>query len=282
MNAREYHAFTEALLRHLAADDRVLGLIACGSMAATYSMAAINSVAATDSVANRDHAPDEWSDHDFWIVTVPGAQEHFRAVYDWLPDAGRIVFALRETAHGLKILYAGGHLIEYAVFAPDELRVTKANAYRVLLDRERIAARMAEVRARTVEWAASLASDDRWLFGQFITNLWVGVGRHRRGERLSGHDFVKRQAVGHLLPLLVRHGQADRRDMLDDIDPLRRFEFAFPQVGAELNRLLLLETPACAAGLLDLAGRQLRGRLPDYPDEAVAVIRRHIESACSG
>ncbi len=258
MNPKDYHQFTDTLIASLTADERVLGLVAAGSMAGT------------------NHQPDAWSDHDFWIVTVPGAQEHFRTVYDWLPDAAGIVFAMRETGHGLKALYESGHLIEYAVFDPDELTVTRINAYRLLLDRADIAARLDAVRARTVEWSQSQRSDDGWLFGQFLTNLWVGVGRHRRGEKLSGHSFVKNQGIGHLLPLLVKHAPTERADLLDDIDPLRRFSFAFPELGAEINSLLLLETPACALGLLDLADRLLADRLPDYPAVAVAVIRRVI------
>jgi hypothetical protein len=105
-----YTAFTETLVRSLTADPRVIGLIAAGSMAQT------------------ERAPDEWSDHDFWIVTVPGAQDHFRSVHDWLPEATRLVLAFRETAHGVKLLYDQGHLIEYAVFDEAELDVVPSTA----------------------------------------------------------------------------------------------------------------------------------------------------------
>ncbi|MBN1967597.1 MAG: hypothetical protein JW910_23275, partial [Anaerolineae bacterium] len=151
MTPDQYQTFTATLLANLSADPRVLGLIAAGSMAGTH------------------HQPDQWSDHDFWIVTEPGAQEHFRTIFDWLPHADQIVFTMRETEHGLKLLYADGHFVEYAVFAPEELAVTKINAYKILLDRERIAARVNEVRAATVTWAAERKVDDAFLFGQFIT-----------------------------------------------------------------------------------------------------------------
>ncbi|MBN1967598.1 MAG: hypothetical protein JW910_23280, partial [Anaerolineae bacterium] len=104
----------------------------------------------------------------------------------------------------------------------------------------------------------------------------VGAGRHARGEVLSGHRLVKINALIHLLPLLVKYADADHPDVLDDIDPFRRFSQAFPTLGAELHALLLLETPQCATGLLALAGRVLGERLPDYPAPAVAVVGRHI------
>ncbi len=256
MNRADYHAFTAALVSALSADSRVLGLIAAGSMAAT------------------DHAPDEYSDHDFWIVTTPGAQEYFRTTFDWLPDHEQIALVFRETAHGLKVLYRFGHLVEYAVFAPEELAVTYLNSYRILIDRAQIAARAAEIVTRTAAGHSGQQADLAYHFGQFLTNLWVGIGRHRRGERLSGHDFVRHGAVRHLLTLIAALIPPDRSGVLDSLDPARRFEQAYPALGTEINTVLRLETPQAAAALLALAGRLLHDRLPDYPAEAVEVVRR--------
>ncbi len=254
MNRADYDAFTAALVANLRDDPRVLGLIAAGSM------------------ANTDHAPDEYSDHDFWIITEPGAQKHFRTAFDWLPEHDRIALAFRETEHGLKILYAFGHLVEYAVFGPEDIFVARLNSYRVLLDRGGIEALALEIAART-----SLYNYNRpgtvMPIGQFITHLWVGVGRHYRGEQLSGHTFVKNHALGDLLSLIAAHVPAEHPDRLDNIDPARRFEQAYPALGAEINALLLLETPQAAAGLLTLADRLLADALPEYPAEAVRVVR---------
>ncbi len=264
MKPEAYAAFTEALIRNLSADPRVIGLIAAGSMAQT------------------DHAPDVWSDHDFWIVTVPGAQEHFRTVFDWLPDSARLVLAFRETQHGLKLLYDTGHLIEYAVFDEAEMDVVRINSYRLLIDRANLAGRLAALQARTVSEAARRAEQsDSYLFGQFLTNLLVGVGRHARGEHLSGHDFVRRQAIGHLLPLLVKYIPTDRPGLLDNLDPLRRFEFAFPALGEQLDAALALDTPSAADALLDIADSALRAHLADYPAAAVAAVRGTIALAAA-
>ncbi|HEY0372989.1 MAG TPA: hypothetical protein VGD79_13370, partial [Thermoanaerobaculia bacterium] len=114
-----YHAFTDQLAATLTADPRILGLIALGSMA---------------EVGGR--LPDRYSDHDFFVITQHA--EAFRATTEWLPHAGRIALWFRETPHGCKAVYDDGHLVEYAVFTPDELQLARVNDYRVLLDRERI------------------------------------------------------------------------------------------------------------------------------------------------
>ena len=259
MTPDQYFEFTEDLRSRLATDDRVLGLIAVGSMAV------------------KDYLPDRWSDHDFFVIVQPGNQEFFRTDFSWLPSYDQIVFSYRETAHGVKILYRNGHLLEFAVFDLRELYLARVNRYRVLLDRCSLEEHLAEIRTTTVREAPT-HSDDLYLVGQFLTNLLVGVGHHRRGEQLSGHFFVKQSALRHLALLVHKHVDSETKHLLDGLDPLRRFEFAFPDMGRELNRILELDTPETAKEMLSFAEKNLRGRLKDYPVLAVEVILRSLMS----
>jgi hypothetical protein len=111
----------------------------------------------------------------------------------------------------------------------------------------------------------------------FITNLLVGVGRYRRGEKLSGHQFVRGYALRHLLVLLEKHLATSDKTLLDNLDPLRRFEKVFPVVGEELNKTLNRDIPSAALGMLTLAERELKAKIKNYPAEAVEIIRRVIE-----
>lgn len=261
MKPGDFARFTEELRRRLEADPRVLALVALGS------------------TAQGDTAPDEWSDHDVFVVVAPGHQEEFRSNLSWLPDASRIVLSFRETAHGVKAVYAEGHLVELAVFDLDELSLARINRYRALFDRGGIEARLAQVAEATQRTSSAAAPADDWLAGQFLTNLIVGVSRHRRGERLSGRHFVKANALSHLLVLLEKHLDSPEKGRLDGLDPFRRVEQAFPALGEELNAILDQETPLAARGLLALADRELRARLSDYPDRAVAVVERWLAGA---
>ncbi|MBZ0301972.1 MAG: nitroreductase/quinone reductase family protein [Anaerolineae bacterium] len=256
----DYEAFTKTLIQRLEADDRVLGLVAAGSMAAS------------------DYRPDAWSDHDFWVITQAGAQAHFRTHYDWLPDHKQVVLTFPETTHGLKVVYRSGHLVEYAVFDVDELAVARVNRYRILLDRADLETRLAALQQRTRDEKQTQAPDDAYLFGQFVTNLLVGASRYARGERLSGHTFVKQHALGHLLRLLIRHQAGTQPEQIDNLDPTRRFEQVFPALGPELNACLLLDVPQAAQTLLALAERELR-TAPAYPEDAVQAVRQVIERA---
>jgi len=185
----DYHAFTAALVQNLEADPRVLGVVALGSM------------------AEHDRLPDRYSDHDFFVITEAAAE--LRETTSWLPQHDELALWFRETPHGCKGIYDDGHLIEYAVFTPDELRVARANDYRVLLDRERIAERMAEIATPPAP------ADHPWLHGMFLSNLLVASQRAQRGE-LPSARWMLAHAMRFLVSLLGGGG--------DNLDPLRRFQ----------------------------------------------------------
>jgi hypothetical protein len=254
MHVEEYWQLTEALRERLAGEPDVLGLVALGSMSGDPPL------------------PDDGSDHDFFVVTRPGAQERFRSRLDWLPNPDHVVLSFRETAHGVKALYRSAHLLEFAVFDPDELQVARVNRYRVLLDRADVTARMWAVREESARASAADRPDDGWLMGQLLTSLVVGAGRFRRGERLSAHQMVKVAALGHLVRLLARHVPAARPEGRDDLDPFRRFEAAWPGMGRELGEALLRELPEAASALLAVAVRELSGRLAAFPLEAASAV----------
>jgi hypothetical protein len=251
MERVEYARFTEELRAGLEADGRVLGLVVLGS------------------TADGERAPDRWSDHDFFVVVTPGAQESFRSRLDWLPHSDRIALSYRETAHGGKVLYRDGHLLEFAVFSPEELPLARVNVWQALIDRERITERMADVAATTGRNSASGVPSDEWLAGQFLTSLLVGVGRYARGERLSGRQLVSSTAATHLVTLLSRRLDPPGPSHLDSLDPLRRFEQTFPSMGRDLNAILDLPSPDAARALLDLAAREMPEVLPAPAIDAV-------------
>ena len=263
MNLVEYNQFTEELRLKLAGDDRVLALVALGSMAA------------------QDYQPDQWSDHDFFVITIQGVQEDMRRDLSWLPRADELVFHFRETEHGIKALYVSGHLLEFAVFNESEMQVARLNRYRVLLDKAGITPHLEELALTTQDFVEHSRTDPNQRFSEFLMNIFVGVGRQARGEMLSGRQFIKTYALTHLLHMLADFVSAPEAALLDNLDPFRRFEFVYPALGAELNHILAQDTLSAADGLLALAARELRPFLASYPEAAVAEVQQHIARAKS-
>lgn len=257
MKYEHYQTFTDQLTANLQADDRVQGLAVFGS------------------TANQSHPPDEWSDHDFFVITKSGVQEHFRTHFDWLPDHESIVLTVRETRHGLKVLYANGHLIEFAVFDLDEMTVARFNDYAVLYDRGGVADTLARMAAQQTVPTYTADQMQRDL-GMMPCLLLVGAGRVARGEAISGQVFIRTYALSHLLPLLTHTLTAPDTSRLDNLDSFRRFEQVFPEVGAEINAALGEDPIGAALGLLDIYERVLHG-VEGYPAEAVTTTRQFLQ-----
>ena len=249
----DYRGFTTELVTRLEADPRVIGLVAAGS------------------TAERDYAPDEWSDHDFLVITVPGVQEELRSNLSWLPRAEEIALSFRETAHGLKVVYGDGHMLEFAIVDLGELGAVALNRTRVLIDRGGVQVRVDETtRGRD-------QPTDEFLFGMTVTGALVAGGRGGRGETLSAHFFVM-QALRNLCALIARVVPAAGASVLDDLDGLRRFERVYPELGAELAEVARRSPSDAAAALLDVTARELRERRPDLPWAGFDAVRARITS----
>lgn len=258
MDPSSYRAFAEVLVSSLSGRDDVLGLVAVGSFAG---------------------GADEFSDHDFFVIAPPAATERLRRDVTWLPRSDRLALVFRETEHGVKAVYDDGHVVEFAVFTPDEIALAKVNRYEVLIDGGNLRERMAAAEGASAASAGSPEESDAWLVGQLLTAILVGVQRHRRGEKLSAVDFVHRQALRHFLVLLARHVPAEAPDARDNLNPFRRVERAYPAVGLALTALFSTgNLERTALGLLDLAADLFRPHLTDEasPDAAWTAVRGYL------
>ncbi len=252
MNSANYEQFTQNLRENLEKDERVLGLVGLGSMA---------------DKSRRD----AYSDHDFYVITESGTQEDFRQNLEWLPNTERIAFSFRETAHGLKVMYEDGHLLEFAIFDLDELRDSKSAVFEVLIDR----ADIASIMPHTLLTEAPSRDFHKELL-HALSLLQVGAGRYSRGEHLSGHIFIKSYALMHLLPILIEYVETDNPEKLDPLDAFRRFSFAYPELGGELDAIMHLSPLETAQKLVGVIDYYLAKRMPDYPSQAVQVLAQYL------
>jgi hypothetical protein len=253
LKLNKYEKFTDDLKEKLLNYNQVTGLVAVGSM------------------SKKDHLPDEWSDHDFFVIVKSGYQKYFRENLSWLPDFENILLSFQETEHGLKVFYNNGHLIEFAVFDQEELFLAKINSYRILIDKANIKKNIEKIKDKTTIQTSSY-SDNELLIEQFITNLVVGIGRYNRGEIISAHQFVKTSALKKLLLLIEKNNDLDKNIILDNLDPLRRFEFVYPELGAEINNLLLKPIPKAAEELLNILERELPEEIKIKHEKSINII----------
>lgn len=253
MERAQYRALSQALAERLAARPEVLGLIFLGS------------------TAEKGRLPDAASDHDFFVVCEASQAERLRTDLSWVPEQERLVFVHRETAHGLKLLYDDGHVMELAVFSPEDLVWARGQPWRVVISRG------LDLEGTMSHNAAHgpAPSDPGWLVRQALFQTVIGVLRFGRGERLAGHKIVLGEALPRLAQALagatLRTGSGPDRS--DPLDPLRRFEEDRPELGARLGRVLTMPADEAGAELLRIIEERLGGTPLEVPARALAAAR---------
>lgn len=112
----------------------------------------------------------------------------------------------------------------------------------------------------------------------FLSLVYIGTGRARRGERLSANVLIRDYATGRLLRLAAdllpdgtgAGGPGAGRDALD---PWRRFEQVAPDLAADLDAALARPIDEVGPALIRVADAFLRVRWAEYPaDEAAGVL----------
>jgi len=247
MEASKFEDYTERLRASLSSVPEVIGLVTLGSTAdPTFR--------------------DEWSDHDFWVITKPGAQDSLVHELSWLPDYQNILFAISHRPHGRTILFRNRHKVEFAVFDTSEVNSGRIERYQVLIDRDQIAELIDKIHIET-HWQPKLRPE---AFENLCLLLWSACELYARGEVLHARQYLDGFAINQLLNILYSESGDERQDVLD---PRRRLEMRSPKLAAELLESYGKSVPAAALHLLDIVERELKPKAPALAWDKVATVR---------
>jgi len=217
---------------------------------------------------------DEYSDLDFFAIVEEGRARRYIEDLGWLARVAPVAYHFQNTADGHKLLFADGVFCEFAVFDPPALRGIPFAPGRVIWRR----ADVDDSIALPARPAAPVVHDRGWLLGEALINLYVGLCRWRRGEKLSGSRLVQQHAVDRVLEL-VELIDSQSPASRDPFTPERRFESRHPGAARELPKFVpgYDRTPQAAQEVLDW----LEKNFPVNPAMARA-IRDLCESAGPG
>ena len=172
------------------------------------------------SVGLELHRLDAYSDLDFFVIVEPG---HKRAYLDdlrWLSSLCPLAYCFANTADGYKVLFSDGIFCEFAVFEPAELQEIPFAPGRMVWKQSQVA----ETLSQPAKGFADRPRRSReWLLGEALTNLYVGMAREKRGERLSATRFIQGYAVDRLVELAEDMAEP-QPEAGDAFAPERRFE----------------------------------------------------------
>ena len=212
MDTRSLLARLEAIGRSLERSGHALALIGLGSVGPEL-----------DRI-------DAYSDLDFFAIV----EKEYKAAYinslQWLGDVQPIAYSFRNTADGCKLLFTDGIFCEFAVFELEELKDIPFAPGRIVWKRPELPDTLGQPASRP---ALPPRQSRDWMLGEALTNLYVGMQRDRRGEKLSAMRFIQVYAVDRLLELVeyIEEGNDVYRDPFVNE---RRFEQRFPGLAPDL------------------------------------------------
>lgn len=142
---------------------------------------------------------DDHSDLDFFAIVEDAAKQRYLDSIDWLEALAPVSYSFANTADGRKVLFADDLFAEYAVFTLDELRASSFPPGRLVWSR-------ADVPPGIEEWGKvprpSSREDAGHQLNEALTNVYVGLHREARGERLAAMRLIQVHAVDRLLRFL--------------------------------------------------------------------------------
>lgn len=162
---------------------------------------------------------DEHSDIDFFLVVdSPEAKQRYVDEIGWLDGFGGTVdYQFANDPNGRKVLFADGLFLEYAVFTPQELATIPFAGPRLVWSRAGF--------VLPERPAASPSAHDTVEFhlNEALSNLYIGLHRELRGERLAAMRFIQVYALDRVLSL-VRLAPGVARRFPDPFEASRRVE----------------------------------------------------------
>ena len=173
---------------------------------------------------------DGHSDLDFFAIVEPGHKPRYLENIDWLSALCAVAYYFPNTKDGYKLLFADGIFCEFAVFEPQELQEIPFASGRIVWKHPDAPA---TIHKPPKEVAHPARRDREWLLGEALTNIYVGLGRDRRGEKLSAMRFIQWYAVDRLLEL-AEYIEPEQRVARDIFANERRFEQRYPGVASEI------------------------------------------------
>lgn len=177
---------------------------------------------------------DDYSDIDFFIIVRSGTKAKFIENLDWLANICLIVFAFQNTPDGYKVLFEDGVFVEFAVFEPDEVQQVPYHAEKIIWERFSGASPTSNIH-KIIDLETS--KNPIWLVNEALTNLYVGLHRLKRGEKLSAARFIQQYAVDRILDL-AQYIEKERPNQVDPFGKERRFENRFPATAKKLPKFV--------------------------------------------
>lgn len=143
---------------------------------------------------------DEHSDLDFFVIVEPGRKDRYIDRLDWLEEVHPLAYSFKNTDVGYKVLFEDGIYGEYAIFEERDLENASYPEGRIVWKDPSYRNVAIAKPSKPIPSLKNHSLD--FPLNEALTNLYVGLTRYARGERLSATRFVQGYAVDRILSVL--------------------------------------------------------------------------------
>ncbi|MEN3540480.1 hypothetical protein AAH991_35580 [Microbispora sp. ZYX-F-249] len=151
---------------------------------------------------------DEHSDLDFFVVVEDAAKPRYLESIDWLQRSCPVAHSFANDRNGRKALFTDGIFVEYAIFTLVELARIPFQGARVVWQRDDVTGDLAGYGTPP---AGPPYDTVEFHLNEALTNLYVGLHRELRGERLTAARFIQSFAVDPAIADAIRRLLPDLR-----------------------------------------------------------------------
>ncbi|MFU8792888.1 MAG: hypothetical protein ACNA7K_02590 [Acholeplasmataceae bacterium] len=179
---------------------------------------------------------DKFSDVDFFVIVIDGTKKHYLDNLDWLKDVYEVSYYFKNTEDGYKFFFEDGIYGEFAVFELKELDIIDRPKGRVIWQSSDIIdINLEHGKGKTPQLKSM---DIEFHLNEALTNIYVGLMRYQRGEKLSAYRFIETYAFENILKVL-HHFESEKGTYFDAYGIERRFEIHYPKFSLNLNHFLM-------------------------------------------
>jgi lincosamide nucleotidyltransferase B/F len=185
---------------------------------------------ALGSVGQERDRLDEYSDLDFFVIVEDGFKTHYLDNLSWLTNVSPAAYQFRNTVDGFKVLSIDNVFCEFAVFETCELSNIPFTPGRIVWKKDEVPERIG---SPIIALPSNSTPGLEWSLGETLTNLYIGLQRFHRGEKLSAARLVQHHAVDRAIELAKRL-ESELPVHVDPFSPERRLEQRFPGLASQL------------------------------------------------
>jgi len=178
---------------------------------------------------------DKYSDLDFFVIVEHDLKQSFINDLSWLEEAHPLAYAFKNSDDGYKILFEDGIYGEYAVFGKNEIdQVTQAEGRVVWMNPNYKLPTLTKTKGNI---PILKKENIEFRINEALTNLYVGLLRALRGEKLSAYRFIETYAFNNLISI-IHHFEKEIKIHEDLFNLERRFETHYPEMISHLKTML--------------------------------------------